>query len=342
MNVNLINDVNLTTSHQSELVEKDSTNKNNDCFQQLLRLSENQAEQNKKTINAKLNVIDDVQEDNDVEMLITAIYPFNIQIPEQEKQAFLSTVQDGDIIKKHQNTEILNVNLFDNLPPKTLINEQGKHLLTSILNDRNEMQNDSDFIQKLAVDRTQFITNNHDNDGKIQTNQESFLLTNTNGQNQLLSPTSISARSATINLPTQNIMQWQTSLTEQIIMFNRQGIQTAEIKLHPQELGSMYIKLAMNDDKMNLHMMAAHSAVKGMLESALPFLRTSLEDQGITLEQTNIGDFSMMNDSKQSDTPQQTKSNQTQKVVSLDVVDDSIEHPLVESRSIKSRLSIFA
>ncbi|MCO6560175.1 MAG: flagellar hook-length control protein FliK [Gilliamella sp.] len=368
MNVNLINGLNPTVSHQSDLVETNLTNNGNDCFQQLLQQSENQTEHNKKTVNAKLKGIDDAQEDNDhnVEMLITEIYPFNIQTP---------IAQDSDI-KIDQNTETLNVNLFDGSSSEVVIDEQATHLLTSIYdsedlinkvasqtgiktklvdkgttnikdninnfaNSKNESHKASEFMQKVVMNQVQLI-NNYDDEGQMATNQEPFLLANTNGQNQLLSQTSISARSATINLPTQNIMQWQTSLTEQIIMFNRQGIQTAEIKLHPQELGSMYIKLAMNDDKMNLHMMAAHSAVKGMLESALPFLRTSLEDQGITLEQTNIGDFSMMNDSKQSDTPQQTKSNQTQKVVSLDVIDDSIEQSLVESRSIKSRLSIFA
>jgi flagellar hook-length control protein FliK len=368
MNVNLINGLNPIVSHQSDLVEIDLTNNGNDCFQQLLQQSENQTGHNKKTINAKLKIIDDAQEDNDhnVEMLITEIYPFNIQTP---------IAQDSDI-KIDQNTETLNANLFDDSSTEVVIDEQATHLLTSIYdsedlinkvtsqtgikikpvdkettnikdninnfaNSKNESHKASEFMQEVVTNQAQLI-NNYDDERQTPTEPESFLLSNTNVQNQLLSTTSISARAAIINLPTQNIMQWQTSLTEQIIMFNRQGIQTAEIKLHPQELGSMYIKFAMNDDKMNLHMMTAHSVVKDMLESALPFLKTSLEDQGITLEQANIDDFSMMNDSKQSDTPQQTKSNQTQKVVSLDVIDDGIEQPLVESRSIKSRLSIFA
>ncbi|OCG21328.1 flagellar hook-length control protein FliK [Gilliamella sp. App4-10] len=383
MNINLMNDLNLTTTHQSVRVGTDLTT-NNDCFQQLLRLNENQSDQGKKTINGKLTVTDDAHEDNDhdVDMFMTTIYPFNVQNYEQEKQALASSQKRSDI------PEILNANSLDNLSSETLMNEQATQLLTSIydsedvinkvtsqtevmslsndkkakkgdlahkkvasikgkvnnlhVNQENNAKNASDIMRKLAAHQTPFITNNHNKDGIVHSNQEHSLLTHANGQSLLLSPTNVSATSATLNLPTQPIMQWQTSLSEQIIMFNRQGIQTAEIKLHPQALGSLHIKLAMNNDKMNLHMMAAHSVVKGMLESALPFLKTSLEDQGIMLEQANIGDFSMMNDSQQSAMHQQAQNNPIPTVQTLDASDVGVEQIIVENSAHNSGLSIFA
>ncbi|OCG17093.1 hypothetical protein A9G24_03480 [Gilliamella sp. App6-5] len=389
MNINLINDLNMTTSHQSKSIETDVMADDNDCFQQLLRLSENHVEQGGKSVNAKSNVA----EDNDLkdEVLMMSIYPINIQDFEQEKRALVSTAQNSDITT-HLNalrTNNLNTNLFDHSSSETWENGQATQLLASIydsadlmnkvtpqtdvasltndnkgiqlnvshkkaisikgglnnlyVNQTNNTQNANDIMQKLATAQTQFIANQCDKDATVHTNQEFSLTTNANGLSSLLSPSNTTATSATINLSTPvNIAQWQTSLTEQIIMFNRQGIQTAEIKLHPQELGSLHIKLAINDDKMNLHMMAAHSVVKGMLESALPFLRTSLEDQGIMLEQANIGDFSMMNDSQQSAMHQQTKNNPLPTVQTLDASDVGVEQIIVENSSHNPGLSIFA
>ncbi|MWP61880.1 flagellar hook-length control protein FliK [Gilliamella sp. Pas-s25] len=388
MNINLINDLNMTTSHQAKSVETDVMADDNDCFQQqLLRLSENQAEQGEKSVNAKSNVTEDEHEDNDFkdEVLMMSIYPINIQDLDQEKRALVSTAQNSDITTDFNalRTNNLNTHLFDHSSSETWANEQATQLLASIydsedltkkvtqqtdvaflsndnvahkkatsikgglnnlyVNQTNNTQDANNITQKLVTTQIQFIANHYDKDAAEHANQEFSLTTNVNGLSSLLSSSNTTATSTTINLSTPvNIAQWQTSLTEQIIMFNRQGIQTADIKLHPQELGSLHIKLAMNDDKMHLHMMAEHSVVKGMLESALPFLRTSLEDQGIMLEQANIGDFSMMNDSQQSAMHQHTKNNPLPTVQTLDVTDADVEQITVENRSHNSGLSIFA
>jgi flagellar hook-length control protein FliK len=376
MNINLINDLNLTPSHQSQSVETDVIASDNDGFQQLLQQSEKQSQQGKKIINAELNVIDDTHEDHDADMIIMAINPFYIQTIEQEKQDVVSAKQNSEAktkpnlsITNHLNTDILNADLFDNLSSETLINDQPTQLLASIYDSENlinkaKQQTDvmplSDNNQSIATDlvhkkvtrikndvgNTHFNQANNDDQGAIlHINPELPLTTHANGQNVLLPSANASATSVSINMPTQaNTMQWQNSLTEQIIMFNRQGIQSANINLHPQELGSLHIKLAMSDDKMNLHMMAAHGVVKGLLESALPFLKTSLADQGITLEQADIGDFSMMSDSQQSAMYQQTKHNQSHNALTLDpeTNDINVEQVRVENSPQKSALSIFA
>ncbi|WP_085248187.1 flagellar hook-length control protein FliK [Gilliamella mensalis] len=380
MNINLINDFNQTTSHHSNNVETGVLADNNDCFQKLLQLSEHQAEQEKKPVNAKIKMTGNNHEESnpDADMSMTAIYPFNIQDSEQEQRLFINTEQNRD------SSEKLNAHLLSD----SVISEQATQLLTSIydsedlinkvtqqtditslsndnkgvkinfahkkatgikgdvnnhrINQAKNTQNANDIMQKFATAQTQFIASHCDKDAAVHTNQELSLMPHANGLSSLLSPSNATATSATINLSTpMNIMQWQSSLTEQIIMFNRQGIQTADIKLHPQELGSLHIKLAMNDDKMHLNMMAAHSIVKGMLESALPFLKTSLEDQGIMLEQANIGDFSMMNDSQQSAMHQSTKRS-LPTVQTLDATDVHVEQMIVENNSQKSGLSIFA
>jgi len=86
--------------------------------------------------------------------------------------------------------------------------------------------------------------------------------------------------------------EWLASLTERIIFFNRNEIQKAEICLHPEEFGSLHIQLAMQHGKMHLNVVAMHSRVKSVLESALPYLRTSLIEQGIALQDMHVSDFS--------------------------------------------------
>lgn len=391
MNINLINDLNLTASSQSELVETDGMANDNDSFQQLLQLSENQIEQDKQLFNTKLNGKDETHEDNDndANMSFIAIYPFNNAPQEQMHCVLLDVAQHSDIEidQSLSMTANVNTNLLGDLSTDTT-NEQATKLLSSIygsenlinktnsqidvmsladdkkevklghtrkqatnikgeikvnINQTKNKKNASDINQRIDNFQAQLTTNNHGQDMTGHHNKELLLTPNTNGQSSLLSPASTTVKPATINLSTQvNSEQWKTSLTEQIVMFNRQNLKTAEIKLQPKELGSLHIKLEINDDKMNLHMMAAHQVVKGMLESALPFLKTSLEHQGITLEQANIGDFSMMNDSQQSAMHQSKKNSQSQREISLDTTDDNIEPILFENRSLNSAISVLA
>ena len=186
---------------------------------------------------------------------------------------------------EHQTTK--STNLFETVKTEQISQESHpKNIETSVVNTVLE----------------QSINDNHSDSNITNSHQESTLLT-TVVNSQIPSPSSPSVAVAQLNLTLpmpMDIAKWQASLNEQISLITRQGIQNAEIKLHPEELGSLHIKLAMIDEKMDLHMTVAHNVVKSVLELALPQLRTSLEEQGITLQQTNISDSSMMDDSKQS------------------------------------------
>lgn len=175
----------------------------------------------------------------------------------------------------------------------------------------------------------------------MNTNQISSLGMETHVQNQPLTPTTVATHTLNLSTPINNVTQWQTTLAQQIVMFSRQDIKTAEIKLHPEELGSLHIKLAMDEDKMHLHMMVAQTVVKGVLESALPHLRTSLEEQGITLQQADISDFSMMNNSQQSELFKQPE-NAKQQVSLVDTEEQLLDQLSVNKDLVPTGLSIFA
>lgn len=226
---------------------------------------------------------------------------------------------------EHQTTK--STNLFETVKTEQISQESHpKNIETSVVNTVLE----------------QSINDNHSDSNITNYHQESTLLT-TVVNSQIPSPSSPSVAVAQLNMTLpmpMDIAKWQASLNEQISLITRQGIQNAEIKLHPEELGSLHIKLAMIDEKMDLHMTVAHNVVKSVLELALPQLRTSLEEQGITLQQTNISDSSMMDDSKQSASYRQKQ--QFEPELFLDDEKQAEQQSSHNTDVIQSGLSIFA
>ena len=83
--------------------------------------------------------------------------------------------------------------------------------------------------------------------------------------------------------------EWQQQLGQQVMMFNRQGQQTAELRLHPQDLGSIQISMKIENNQAQLHFVSGHSAVRSAIEAAMPDLKTALADNGISLGQSSVG-----------------------------------------------------
>ncbi|BES84352.1 flagellar hook-length control protein FliK [Pectobacterium araliae] len=83
--------------------------------------------------------------------------------------------------------------------------------------------------------------------------------------------------------------QWQDALGQQIVMFSRNGQQTAELRLNPQELGPLHISLKIDDNQAQIHLASASSQVRSALEAALPHLRNTMAESGINLGQSSVG-----------------------------------------------------
>lgn len=76
--------------------------------------------------------------------------------------------------------------------------------------------------------------------------------------------------------------EWQQSLSQHISLFTRQGQQSAELRLHPQDLGEVQISLKVDDNQAQIQMVSPHQHVRAALEAALPVLRTQLAETGKT------------------------------------------------------------
>ncbi|MEW5558710.1 flagellar hook-length control protein FliK [Enterobacter asburiae] len=93
---------------------------------------------------------------------------------------------------------------------------------------------------------------------------------------------------ATVSYPPE-APEWKPAVSQQIVMFARNGVQNAEIRLNPEELGSLHITLRLRQDQAQVHVVSEHAQVRHVMEQALPQLRSAMADSGIQLGQASVG-----------------------------------------------------
>jgi flagellar hook-length control protein FliK len=83
--------------------------------------------------------------------------------------------------------------------------------------------------------------------------------------------------------------RWAPALGQQLARMSTSGNHTAELNLNPAGLGPLKVTLSMGDNQAQAMFVSAHESVRKAIEAALPQLRNSLSEQGITLGQTSVG-----------------------------------------------------
>lgn len=122
---------------------------------------------------------------------------------------------------------------------------------------------------------------------------------------------------------------WQQSLGQQIAVFTRDGVHHAELRLHPEDLGSLQISLRLNNDQAQLHFVTGDHQVRAALESAMPHLRTQLQESGIQLGQSSVGaeSFSSAGDAPSGERSGQGKSEKESSEMAVSAPEDRISTP---------------
>ena len=83
--------------------------------------------------------------------------------------------------------------------------------------------------------------------------------------------------------------KWAPALGQQLARMSLSGTHTAELNLNPAGLGPLKVTLSIGEHQAQAAFVSAHESVRKAVEAALPQLRTSLSEQGITLGQTSVG-----------------------------------------------------
>lgn len=83
---------------------------------------------------------------------------------------------------------------------------------------------------------------------------------------------------------------WQDELGEHMVRLARMGDQRVSMQLNPAELGPVTVDLKMADKQVHLQLLSGNTVVRQALEAALPQLRDSLAEQGMSLGDAQVGE----------------------------------------------------
>lgn len=85
---------------------------------------------------------------------------------------------------------------------------------------------------------------------------------------------------------------WNQVLSSRVVWMAREGIQQAQLKLNPANLGPVEVKLQMNNEQASVTFIAHHAATRDALEQALPRLRDSMQENGMELVNAEVTEHS--------------------------------------------------
>lgn len=378
MNLSNLVGASTLTSNQSNQYQSDPTTTDGEQFKRLLQINEkSQVEKVDERLsetkkNKQSSINDDVLYVNDMAMLINAISVATVNQPDfqvnssselslmllNQEQLVVDTIIDEEdlLLNQPEDDDFVNDQLTDNLlsnssktlvdrrqvKPKILEQKKPSGTTKALSNNMISSNQISNATNQPNLNQTFKVNDISLNQWQSDSTTNHHLLQSAIANNTT-SIQSVVANSPIISLPVAvDQPQWQESLAQQIILFKRHNIEQAEIRLHPEELGSLQIKLSMHDGKMQLHMAAAVGVVKGILESALPYLRTSLAEQGIELQQTEVTDFTTMMENDQSSQFQQQFSASHQDTVNILSDNEVLLDPTLPKPNNQEGLSVFA
>ncbi len=193
--------------------------------------------------------------------------------------------------------------LFGTLAPRDALTSANDTLATAITNAKNSRTASND--QSRAQAQLDDSSSVQDKSAVVNHSLADVAKQDSNG-----SPLSLTAHTTPVSLApnaqtsmTNNIAQpgasaqlnaqlgttqWQDSLGQQIIMLSRNGQQSVQLRLHPEELGTLHISLRLDDNQAQIHLASANSQVRSALEAALPHLRSAMAESGINLGQSSV------------------------------------------------------
>ena len=84
------------------------------------------------------------------------------------------------------------------------------------------------------------------------------------------------------------IQRFSPVMKQQLITMVSNGIQQAEIRLDPPELGHLMVKIQVNGDQTQVQFHVAQAQTRDLIEQAIPRLRDMLAQEGLQLADSHV------------------------------------------------------
>jgi flagellar hook-length control protein FliK len=86
--------------------------------------------------------------------------------------------------------------------------------------------------------------------------------------------------------------EWAGELGNRVTMMAKDGLELAHLRLNPANLGTLEVRISVQNDQTQVHFLSQHAHVRDALEASLPRLREMMHDGGLSLGDVNISDQS--------------------------------------------------
>jgi flagellar hook-length control protein FliK len=86
--------------------------------------------------------------------------------------------------------------------------------------------------------------------------------------------------------------QWSQAVGEKVLWLAAQNVSSAEINLHPKDLGPMQVRVSVNQEQTSISFTSHHPMVREVLDQNLNRLRDMCSEQGLNLVNVDVSDKS--------------------------------------------------
>ena len=95
---------------------------------------------------------------------------------------------------------------------------------------------------------------------------------------------------AALPMPAPGQGGFENAMGQRLIWMATQGVQDARVRVHPEHLGPIDIRIRIDGDAAQVVLTSPNPIAREALELALPRLRDSMFDAGLELLQAEVGD----------------------------------------------------
>lgn len=86
--------------------------------------------------------------------------------------------------------------------------------------------------------------------------------------------------------------QWSQAIGEKVLWLAAQNVSSAEINLHPKDLGPIQVRVSVNQEQTTVSFTSQHAVVREVLDQNLNRLRDMFSEQGLNLVNVDVSDKS--------------------------------------------------